>query len=156
MQNVRSRLGQEDERLSPEMVRGGPAIDGTDQIFSLLSHAKQTHTKQTGWEPHRREPDAEHDWSSPLDLLYQAAEAIRANAVQTDKQEARARALWARATEEIARAQARIEELEARLQASDARANAAEAQAEETREWARRLHDALAAELSAGTRLLHI
>jgi small-conductance mechanosensitive channel len=96
----------------------------------------------------------ERDWSAALALLHRAGEAIRANAERAETMEAHARALWARASEEIERAQARINELEARLQAAEARAAAAEAQVAETREWAGRIHEAIQAELAAGAPLL--
>src|SRR5215207_10138458 len=149
MQNVpdQQRLTQ---RLRTELVsRDGSATADPDKMLSLLAW-----TQQPGREAHSREPDAERDWSGALNLLHQAAEAIRANADQSKKVEARVRGWLALATQEIERAQARIEDLEARLQVSDARANAAEAHVKQTEEWLQRAHDTIATELSAGMRLL--
>ena len=140
-----------DDRPSRDaMSRGDRARDGTDQVLSRLSGRGQPGRE----EPRRMAQDGERDWSAALALLHRAGEAIRANAEQAEKMEAHARALWARASEEIERAQARINELEAHLQASEARAAAAEAQVAETREWARRIHAAIQAELAAGATLL--
>src|SRR5215212_10251008 len=123
-------------------ARGGPASDSPGDIFSLLPRTQEV------------QPGARRDWSAPVDLLDQAAEAIRAYAEQAEKMEARARALWAHATEEIERGQARIKDFEARLHASEARVEAAESQVAVTREWARRIQDVIGAELSVGRKML--
>jgi hypothetical protein len=94
-----------DDRPSRDaMSRGGRARDGTDQVLSLLSGREQPGRE----EPRRMAQDGERDWSAALALLHRAGEAIRANAERAEKaekMETRARALWARASEEIERAQ---------------------------------------------------
>ena len=146
------QAARQDERLRPAAAhQADPAADSSDNILSLLAR-----TQQPGRWPPERKPGTEPDWSVALDLVQQAAVAIRASAERTEAMETRARSLWARATQEIERAQARIGELEARLQDAEARASAAEAEVAEAREWAQRIHAALAAELSAGTKLIRL
>ena len=145
------QAARQDERLRPAAAhQADPAADSSDNILSLLAR-----TQQPGRWPSERKPGNEPDWSVALDLVQQAAVAIRVSAERTEAMETRARSLWARATQEIERAQARIGELEARLQDAEARASTAEAEVAEAREWAQRIHAALAAELSAGAKLLH-
>ena len=145
------QAARQDERLRPAAAhQADPAADSSDNILSLLAR-----TQQPGRWLSERKPGNEPDWSVALDLVQQAAVAIRVSAERTEAMETRARSLWARATQEIERAQARIGELEARLQDAEARASAAEAEVAEAREWAQRIHAALAAELSAGAKLLH-
>jgi hypothetical protein len=89
-----------DDRPSHDaMSRGGQARDGTDQVLSLLSGREQ----QDREEARRIAQDGERDWSAALTLLHRAGEAIRANAERAETMETHARALWARASEEIER-----------------------------------------------------
>jgi hypothetical protein len=137
-------------RPSVELVsRDDPSSPDPEKMHSLLAW-----TQQTSRVARDREPGNERDWSGALTLLCQAAEAIQASADASEKMEARARGLLARATEKDQRAQVRIGDLEARLQAAEARANAAEARVKETEAWLQRAREAIATELSAGMRLL--
>ena len=79
------------------------------------------------------------DFSAALDLVHQAAEAIRAT-------EERAQAIAMRANEELEAAEARIQSAEARVRTAEARAKEAEARAKEYEEWLVRIHDVIVQE----------
>jgi hypothetical protein len=88
------QAARQDERLRPAAAhQADPAADSSDNILSLLAR-----TQQPGRWPSERKPGTEPDWSVALDLVQQAAVAIRVSAERTEAMETRARSLWARAT----------------------------------------------------------
>lgn len=87
------------QRLNPRpntepVEQQGQESADSDRMRSLLSW-----TQQTGPEAQYRESGTARGWPGALSLLHQATEAIRASADQSERMEARARGLLARATE---------------------------------------------------------
>jgi hypothetical protein len=99
--------------------------------------------------PCERERDApgRRDWSAALDLVHNAAEAIRVTEERAEAMESRAQTLAERATEELQAAALRIQAAEARAKAAEARAQEAEARAKDAEAWLARLHDVIIEEL---------
>ena len=88
-------------------------------------------------------PGAQRDWSTALDLIREASEAIRISEERATDLEEQIRQLTAQAGEEIRSLESRIAAGERRLLKSEERAAAAEARAEHAEGWLTRLHDAV-------------
>jgi hypothetical protein len=94
------------------------------------------------------------DWSTSLDLVRRAAQAMRAGAERVEQIEARAQAVTQRAAQELEDAQSKIEALEARLTVAEARAKNSAARAREAEGWLWRIDEAITQEIPESLRLL--
>lgn len=91
----------------------------------------------------RRNPGVQRDWSSALDLIQEASEAIRISEERAADLETQMQQVAAQAAEEIRLLEVQIATGAQRLQASEERVRAAEARANEAEAWLVRLHDAI-------------
>ena len=152
-----ARKLQTDE--TAEGHHGAPRLRRDDQDTGLAGLDKVlrfalTPREQAQEPPREREMPARRDWSAALDLVHDAAEAIRITEERAQAMESRAQTLAERATEELQAAVVRIQAAEARAKAAEARALEAEARAKEAETrakdaeaWLVRLHDVIVEEL---------
>lgn len=90
------------------------------------------------------EPVAQkRDWSSALDLVQEACEAIRISEERVQELERQGQQAMLQTREDIKALQLQIQAGERRAQAAEARASRAEARALEAESWLARLHDAI-------------
>lgn len=89
------------------------------------------------------EPVQRRDWSSALDLVQEACEAIRISEERVQDLERQGQQASQQAREDIKALQLQIQAGERRAQAAEARATKAEARALEAESWLARLHDAI-------------
>ncbi len=122
---------------------GDGGLAGLDKVLRFAL----TPRDQAVEAPREREAPARRDWSAALDLVHDAAEAIRLTEERAQAMEARAQTLAERATEELQAAAMRIQAAEARARAAEARAQEAEARAKDAEAWLVRLHDVIVEEL---------
>lgn len=97
---------------------------------------------QTGEPP--ATPTGSRDWSSALDLIREATEAIAISEQRAADLEVRLQQVSANAAEEIRQLNAKLAATERRAQKADERARHAEARASESETWLVRIHDAIA------------
>lgn len=93
-------------------------------------------------------PAVQRDWSSALDLIREASEAIRISEERASELEIQVQQVAAQAAEEIRILESRIASGDQRLQATEERLRAAEARANEAEAWLVRLHDAILTEFA--------
>lgn len=118
-------------------------LAGLDKVLRFAL----TPREQAGEAAREREIPGRRDWSAALDLVHDAAEAIRVTEERAQAMETRAQTLAERATEELQAAVVRIQAAEARAKAAEARAQDAEARAKDAEAWLVRLHDVIVEEL---------
>jgi len=123
------------------LMRGRREVSGSgaDKIVTFM--APTGGSGSTGAE--RGPAGSQRDWSSALDLIREASEAIRISEERAADLEDQIRQLTAQAGDEIRSLEARIAAGERRLIKSEERAAAAEARAEHAEGWLTRLHDAV-------------
>ena len=85
----------------------------------------------------------QRDWTSALQLIREANEAIRINEERAAELELQLQKLTEEANDEITRLEARIAAGDERLAKSEERVRAAEKRASEAEAWLARLHDAV-------------
>lgn len=83
------------------------------------------------------------DWSSAIDLIQEASEAIRISEERSSELEAQLNQVTAQAAEEMKRLHGLVASGEQRLARSEERLKAAEARAVEAEAWLVRMHDAV-------------
>jgi predicted nucleic acid-binding Zn-ribbon protein len=87
----------------------------------------------------------QRDWSSALDLIQEASEAIRLSEERSGDLEAELRDLSAKSAETTRQFEAQLAGLERRLAKMEERARAAEARANDSEAWLVRVNDSLVA-----------
>lgn len=102
------------------------------------------------FKPQRREPvqdgqsgASQRDWSSALDLIQEATEAIRISEERSHDLEQEMQQMAAQARERTRLLEAQIAMAERRTEKAEERARHAEKRASEAEEWLSRLHDAI-------------
>lgn len=101
------------------------------------------HNSQNAALAEGEEPAQRRDWSSALDLVQEACEAIRISEERVQDLERQGQQASLQAREDIKALQLQIQAGERRAQAAEARATKAEARALEAESWLARLHDAI-------------
>lgn len=124
----------------------GPAesLDGLEKVlrFALPGRAPEAEPIQD-----RGSSFTAREMTRLMDLVHEAAKAIRAAEDRSRDYDARAKAIAERATEEIKSAEARTEEAESRARAAELRAHEAEVRAKEADNWLRQIFMTVSEEL---------
>lgn len=92
-------------------------------------------------------PMTAREFAAAIDLVREAAEAMKVSENRTREAEARNQALAQRASEELKAAEARIAAADARTRAAEARAQESEARAQESDSWLRQIFATISDEL---------
>ena len=121
-------LKMENRKLAPADAAEQPGKDPADKVFHFLPAAIER--------PQEKRAAAGRDWGAALDLITEAAEAVRLAEDRTVAAEQYNQQLTQFYKEQSKAA-------EAKLAAAEKRAEAAELRAAEAEEWLGRLHDAI-------------
>lgn len=124
------------------IVRGrtGAALQASEKVVSFIPPAGES---PRATEEARSSPKSPRDWSTAIDLIQEASEAIRISEERATELEGHLRQITAEASEEMRRLEAHIAAGEQRLLKAEERIRRAEARAEEAEAWLVRLHDAV-------------
>lgn len=120
--------------------RAGGGARPTDKIVSL-SPRNADDPPPPGAE--RAAPAPTSDWSSAIELIQEASEAIRISEARAEELEDQLDRLAEQASEEVSRLTAELAASDQRLATNEQRLLAAEAHAHEAEAWLVRLHDAI-------------
>jgi hypothetical protein len=103
--------------------------------------------KQDGESAGRTGPVTAREFAAAVDIVHEAAEAMRAAEGRSRDADARTQALAQRATEELKNSELRVQAAEGRARAAEARAQEAEQRAKDAEAWLRQIFSTIAEEL---------
>jgi small-conductance mechanosensitive channel len=124
------------------IIRGrtGAALQASEKVVSFIPQAGES--SRPAEEP-RQAAKSPRDWSTAIELIQEASEAIRISEERATELEGHLRQITAEASEEMRRLEAHIAAGEQRLLKAEERVRRAEARADEAEAWLVRLHDAV-------------
>ncbi|MGY2050169.1 hypothetical protein [Methylobacterium sp. JK268] len=120
-----------------------PALPKVGTREAELAASKRGNVSYFPEPPRPGDPQSSRDFSSAIDLIKEASEAIRMAEERAAELDQQVEQLTTRSTEQIKALELQITTLERRLAKSDERARAAEARASEAESWLSRLHDTI-------------
>lgn len=130
-----------DEGFSP--VQPAATVQAPAEPQGVTASAPAVHAAPAAEHEGDEQPIRKRDWSSALDLVQEACEAIRISEERVLELERQNQQSSFQAREDIKALQLQLQASERRAQAAETRATRAEARALEAESWLARLHDAI-------------
>lgn len=141
------RLRDEDEALIEAPRTRVDAEKVSEGIEKVLRFAMPPRAGEPGPAGRSSAPMTAREFAAAIDLVREAAEAMKVAENRTREAEARTQTVAQRAAEELKSAEARLQATEARVRTAEARAQDAEARAQEADSWLRQILSTISEEL---------